>query len=89
MVIYMSFRIYAEVYFQLIPRFFHMLQVIRMAQGYDLLSRHRIRQAEPVDPKRHTELHRVYDQLYPSLEQPSFPPVFSHHILLSAIYAPA
>lgn len=39
MVIYMSFRIYAEIYFQLIPRFFHMLQVIGIAQGYDLLSR--------------------------------------------------
>ena len=82
MVIYMSFRIYAEVYFQLIPRFFHMLQVIGMAQGYDLLSRHRIGQAEPIDPKLHTELHRIYNQFDLSLQQQSFLSVFSHHILL-------
>ena len=82
MVIYMSFRIYAEIYFQAIPRFFHMLQVIRMAQGYDLLSRHRIRQAEPIDPKCHPELHRIYNQLDLSLQQQSFLSVFSHHILL-------
>ena len=86
MVIHMSFRIYAEIYFQLIPRFFHMLQVIGMAKGRDFFSRHRIGQTEPIDPKRHTELHRVYDQLHPSLKQQSFLSVFSHHILLSAIY---
>ena len=82
MVIYMSFRIYAEIYFQLIPRFFHMLQVIGMAQGRDFFSRHRIGQAEPVDPKCHPELHRIYNQLDLSLKQQSFLSVFSHHILL-------
>lgn len=82
MVIYMSFRIYAEIYFQLIPRFFHMLQVIGMAKGRDFFSRHRIGQAEHIDSKCHTELHRIYNQLDPPLKQQSFLSVFSHHILL-------